>query len=28
VDASGKTIHAHVALEDSYVPSKASGEQP
>jgi Ca-activated chloride channel family protein len=28
VDASGKTIHAHVVLEDSYVPSKAIGEQP
>ena len=28
VDASGKTIHAHVALEDSYVPSKAAGAQP
>ena len=28
VDASGKTIHAHVVLEDSYVPSKAAGAQP
>jgi Ca-activated chloride channel homolog len=27
VDASGKTIHAHVVLEDSYVPSKAAGAQ-
>jgi Ca-activated chloride channel homolog len=28
VDASGKTIHAHVVLEDSYVPGKAAGTQP
>jgi VWFA-related protein len=27
VDASGKTIHAHVVVEDSYVPSKAAGAQ-
>jgi Ca-activated chloride channel homolog len=28
VDVSGKTIHAHVVLEDSYVPSRAAGAQP
>jgi Ca-activated chloride channel homolog len=28
VDASGRTIPAHVVLEDSYVPSKAIGAQP
>jgi Ca-activated chloride channel homolog len=27
VDATGKTIHAHVVLEDSYVPSKAEAPQ-
>ena len=28
VDVSGKTIHAHVVLEESYVPSRAAGAQP
>lgn len=28
LDASGRTIHAHLTLEDSYVPSKAVGSQP
>ncbi len=27
VDASGRTIHAHVVVEDSYVPTKAEKEQ-
>jgi VWFA-related protein len=28
VDVSGRTIHAQVVLEDSYVPSRAAGAQP
>jgi hypothetical protein len=27
VDASGRTIQAHVIVQDSYIPSRASGAQ-